>query len=129
LLLTYQPPTGAYLTNWLSHPTPPDFLVCPAGPSAAPLHDTARYWGYTAIYNLLDYPACSFPTGIRCSPSLHPKDPSYVPRDNEFDGYNWANYEPKAFEGAPVGLQIVGRRWECEWVLQVAGLLADVMKG
>ena len=40
---------------------PVDVILCPVGPGAAPLIDTSRYWGYTAQWNLLDYPALVFP--------------------------------------------------------------------
>ncbi len=38
-----------------------DVLLCPASPGVAPKHNTARYWGYTSQWNLLDYPAVVFP--------------------------------------------------------------------
>ena len=38
-----------------------DAILCPVGPGVAPRHDTARYWAYTSQWNLLDYPAVSFP--------------------------------------------------------------------
>ena len=40
-----------------------DVILCPVGPGVAPEIDHARYWGYTAQWNLLDYPACVFPVG------------------------------------------------------------------
>ena len=40
-----------------------DMILCPVGPGVAPEIDHARYWGYTAQWNLLDYPACIFPVG------------------------------------------------------------------
>jgi amidase len=38
-----------------------DAILCPVGPGVAPLHGTSKYWGYTSLWNLLDYPAVSFP--------------------------------------------------------------------
>ena len=38
-----------------------DVILCPVGPGAAPPLDCARYWGYTAQWNLLDYPSLIFP--------------------------------------------------------------------
>jgi amidase len=38
-----------------------DVILCPVGPGVAPKHNTARYWGYTSQWNLLDYPAVVFP--------------------------------------------------------------------
>jgi Asp-tRNA(Asn)/Glu-tRNA(Gln) amidotransferase A subunit family amidase len=118
----------SYLANWQSHGSnAPDFLVGPVGPSVAPRHDTAKYWGYTAIFNLLDYPSCTFPTGTFCDPQLHLADSSYMPRDNEFDEYNWKNYDPDLLQGAPVSLLVTGRKWDCERVLKAADFLASVI--
>ncbi|KAL8942558.1 MAG: hypothetical protein Q9216_001602 [Gyalolechia sp. 2 TL-2023] len=38
-----------------------DAILCPVGPGVAPRHNTAKYWPYTSQWNLLDYPAVSFP--------------------------------------------------------------------
>ena len=40
-----------------------DALICPVAPWVAPKHNTAKYWPYTAVWNLLDYPALAFPAG------------------------------------------------------------------
>ena len=40
-----------------------DVILCPVGPGVAPMHNSAKYWGYTSLWNLLDYPAVSFPVG------------------------------------------------------------------
>jgi len=41
-----------------------DALVCPVGPGVANRHGTSKYWPYTAVWNLLDWPALAFPMGI-----------------------------------------------------------------
>ena len=38
-----------------------DAILCPVGPGVAPRHNTSKYWSYTSQWNLLDYPALSFP--------------------------------------------------------------------
>ena len=40
-----------------------DALICPVAPAVATRHDTAKYWAYSAVWNLLDYPALAFPVG------------------------------------------------------------------
>jgi amidase len=40
-----------------------DVILCPVGPGVAPKHGTSKYWGYTAVWNLLDYPGLAFPVG------------------------------------------------------------------
>lgn len=43
--------------------------------------------GYTAQWNLLDYPALVFPTGLQCGPE-DVREEGYEPR-NEDDRYNY----------------------------------------
>ena len=38
-----------------------DVILSPTGPGVATAHNTAKYWGYTSQWNLLDYPAVVFP--------------------------------------------------------------------
>jgi amidase len=41
-----------------------DALICPVAPGVATRPGTAKYWSYTAVWNLLDYPAMAFPVGV-----------------------------------------------------------------
>lgn len=88
-----------------------DVILCPPSFGAATPHDQSRYWGYTSHWNLLDYPGVVFPV-TTVDPLKDPKDVNYVPK-NEEDKFIYEMYDPKVFEGAPVGLQIVGRR-QCD---------------
>lgn len=93
-----------------------DVILCPVGPGAAPPLDCARYWGYTTQWNLLDYPALIFPV-TKVDPTIDVIDQDYVPM-NEKDKYNhelW-NSGPEKYKGAPISLQLVGRRYEDEKV-------------
>jgi amidase len=97
-----------------------DVIICPAAPSAAPKIDTARYWGYTAQWNLLDYPAVVFPVSKVGESDDEAEEELYEPR-NEKDMYNWKLWEEhgaKGYVDAPVSLQLVGRRYEDEKVLE-----------
>lgn len=40
-----------------------DAVLCPVSPGVAAKHGTSKYWGYAAVWNLLDYPAAVFPVG------------------------------------------------------------------
>ncbi|CZT16608.1 related to vitamin D3 hydroxylase-associated protein [Ramularia collo-cygni] len=104
-----------------------DVVLCPVGPGVAPLLNTARYWNYTSQWNLLDYPALVFPTGLACGPE-DKADIEYSPR-NEQDAYNHNLYDPAKYADAPISLQLVGRRYEdekvieaLEFMLRVAGI-------
>lgn len=93
-----------------------DVIICPAFPTPAPLHGTSRYWGYTSLFNLLDYPALVFPV-TKVDPERDAKDITYTPK-NEFDSWAYEHYDPVKQVGAPVSLQIVAKRLEEEKLLQ-----------
>ena len=63
-----------------------DVILCPAGPGAAPPLDCARYWNYTSLWNLLDWPALVFPV-TTVDQDKDREDEGYMPK-NEADQYN-----------------------------------------
>lgn len=85
-----------------------DVILCPIVPGAAPPHDCARYWPYASHWNLLDHPAAIFPVTF-VDQEKDKKEEDYVPR-NADDKFNYDLYTPERYIGAPVSLQIVGRR-------------------
>ncbi|THD00157.1 hypothetical protein EYZ11_000348 [Aspergillus tanneri] len=93
-----------------------DVILCPAYPTPAPLLDTSRYWGYTSVWNLLNYPAIVFPV-TRVDVEKDAKDLTYTPR-NEFDSWCHTHYDPKKQKDAPVSLQLVAKKFEDEKVVQ-----------
>ncbi|KAF2770013.1 putative glutamyl-tRNA amidotransferase subunit A [Teratosphaeria nubilosa] len=108
-----------------------DVILTPTGPGVAPQLDTSKYWGYTAQWNLLDYPCMVFPTGLHVSAKDDPMEAGYVPR-NEKDRYNYDLYSPEAYVDAPISLQLVGRRYTdekvieaLEFILEIAGKTPD----
>lgn len=105
-----------------------DVILCPATPSAAPKIDTARYWGYTSQWNLLDYPAVVFPVSKVGDADIGPpSNEKHTPR-NPDDEYNWRLWEQFGAEGykdAPLNLQLVGRRYEDEKVLRALEVVKE----
>ncbi|KUJ09614.1 amidase [Mollisia scopiformis] len=103
-----------------------DVILCPAGPGVAPKVDTAKWWGYTSQWNLLDYPALIFPVDKVDAKKDDSKD-AYKPR-NEKDKFNWDLWEKYGAEGykdAPISLQLVGRRYEDEKVIQALEIMKE----
>lgn len=96
-----------------------DVILCPVGPGVAPPLDCSRYWGYTAQWNILDYPALVFPV-TKADPAVDTIREEYRPM-NEKDAYNHDLWQsgPEKYNGAPVSLQLVGRRYEDEKVVEV----------
>jgi len=100
-----------------------DVILCPVGPGAAPPLDHARYWGYTSQWNLLDYPALVFPVS-KVDPEIDVVEEGYEPM-NEQDGFNYKLYEPEKYRDAPVSLQLVGRRYDDEKVIEALEFIQE----
>jgi Asp-tRNA(Asn)/Glu-tRNA(Gln) amidotransferase A subunit family amidase len=104
---------------------PVDAILCPTGPGAAPPHENGKYWAYTCQWNLLDYPSLSFPV-TRVDPTVDLREEDYVPK-NEQDRFNHELYDPARYVGAPIGLQLVTRRYEDEKCLDVLEAVEEAM--
>ncbi|KAF2750226.1 amidase [Sporormia fimetaria CBS 119925] len=98
-----------------------DAVLCPVGPGVAPRHNTAKYWCYTSQWNLLDYPGVVFPV-CKVDTGLDPLEDDFEPMSGH-DADNHKLYDAAEFHGVPVGLQLVGRRFEDEKVLRIAEIL------
>jgi amidase len=67
-----------------------DVLLCPVAPYVASPHGKAKYWSYTSLWNLLDYPALSLPTSTVVSEEIDckPDRKSFMcPMDEEMWGW------------------------------------------
>ena len=128
-----------YAAKW--NETAVDAIICPAAPGVAPKHHTAKYWGYTAVWNLLDYPAAVFPVDkVDNSVDLKYERKDYM---TGMDEQEWEKCKyfpspgcwllilsdhPESSHGLPVGLQVVGRRFEDEKVLAILEHIHEVVK-
>lgn len=104
-----------------------DALLCPVGPGAAPKHNTARYWNYTSQWNLLDYPGLVFPvTTVDKDQDAWNGDEEIL---GELDQDNRKSWDPDEFHGTPVGLQLVGRRFDDEKIVGITEYLIAKVDG
>ncbi|KKY21334.1 putative general amidase [Phaeomoniella chlamydospora] len=122
-----------YLDAWLATKQvsgtgrPIDGLICPVAPFPPPPHGQYIYAGYTCVFNVLDMPSAVVPvTFVDASVDL--PDRAYIPK-NELDKAVHEMYDsPDTFKDAPVGVQIVGRRWREEEVLGVANVVDEALQ-
>ncbi|OJA12850.1 hypothetical protein AZE42_02428 [Rhizopogon vesiculosus] len=114
-----------YSDHWWSQNV--DVVLCPPFPGTASRHDTAKYWGYTAIWNLLDYPGTAFPSGFVADPTIDVYQEPLSPT-SAADEYNISLYEAAIFKGAPVSLQIVSRIFNDGLVLAAQEVIERIIK-
>ncbi|KAE8156430.1 amidase signature domain-containing protein [Aspergillus tamarii] len=114
-----------YLDKWnaIRSPSgkPVDVLLAPTTPHPAVPHRRLRWVGYTKIWNLLDYPAVTFPVD-EVKAVIDGVQNKYQPR-NELDAWNWDLYDVKAMEGHPINVQVIGKKLNEERVLGAANVI------
>ncbi|CUM67338.1 uncharacterized protein PRCAT00005031001 [Priceomyces carsonii] len=105
-----------------------DYILCPTYASVAAKPSTVKYWGYTSLWNILDYPNVVFPTGLKVDPKLDVVDSEYKPR-NDYEAYEYSLYtDPKDFKDAPIGLQLTGRRYFDEELVKASQVIAKIIQ-
>ncbi|EXJ77213.1 hypothetical protein A1O3_10371 [Capronia epimyces CBS 606.96] len=102
-----------------------DAIICPVSASVASVHNESRYWGYTSIWNVLDFPAVVMPVGkVEESDTWDEFPPaSLTPLTSADDSYRqlFENRQGASrYQHAPVAIQIVGRRLQEERILRIA---------
>lgn len=120
-----------YMDKWNAARSPSgkpiDVLLTPTMPHTSLPHKGCRWVGYTKIWNVLDYPAVTFPVDkVRPDKDVLPETP-YEPR-NELDAWNWSKYDVNKMAGHPVNLQVVARKLEEEKALGAATLIEKIWR-
>lgn len=106
-----------------------DAVLCPAAPTLAPPHDTTRWWGYTSYWNLLDLPGVVFPSGepVDAAAWDRSKEAALPAPRNPVEEFVRGQWRPETYDGAPVALQLVGRRLHEEKVLAILNVIEDAV--
>ncbi|CRG84584.1 hypothetical protein PISL3812_01849 [Talaromyces islandicus] len=103
-----------------------DVVLGPAFVGPACAHDTAFYWTYTSLYNFVDYPGVVFPTPIQTKPGEQ-YDPGYAPLSDACRHVKEL-WESSNFEGSPIDLQLVARKYHDNELFAALSLLRDILK-
>ncbi|KAG6997797.1 mycophenolic acid synthesis protein B [Physcia stellaris] len=103
-----------------------DAVLMPVAPHAAVIPGKFYHTAYTESINLMDFSAAVFPV-TKADKTIDEFNTDYQPL-NEQDRKNWEAYDPEIYDGAPVGLQIVCRKWEEEKVWAIAKIIDNGLK-
>ena len=121
---------AAVCKEWIDkfNSTGVDGLIVPTAPYIAAKHGGQTHVGYTGLFNLLDYSAANFPSGV-----VGDREKDVYPKDlaealNPLDEATRKAYDAEEIHGLPVGLQIVGRRVEEEKVLGMVKRVLEAVK-
>lgn len=95
-----------------------DAIVAPITPTAAIRHNQFKYYGYATVFNMLDLTSITVPVTF-ADKALDKKKEGYRAM-NEMDAAVQDEYDPEAYHGAPVAVQVIGRRLSEERTLAIA---------
>ncbi|KAH6625931.1 amidase signature domain-containing protein [Boeremia exigua] len=101
-----------------------DAIIALITPTAAIRHDQFRYYGYASVINLLDFTSVVVPVTF-ANKNVDVKDENFKQLTN-MDGVMQAEYDLDVYHGAPVAVQIIGRRLSKEKVLMIAAEIIRV---
>jgi amidase len=111
-----------YLAKWRAfeaeHGCVLDCIIAPISPTAAIRHNQFKYYGYASAINLLDFTSVVVPVTFADKAKDIKKD-KYEPL-NEMDAAVQAEYDADAYHGAPVAVQVIGKRLSEEKTLAIA---------
>lgn len=100
-----------------------DAIICPASATVASVHGESRYWGYTSVWNALDYSAAAIPCRkVLASDTVDNSAPRLASQNktaNDWFQDLYALQGPERYVNAPVGVQVVCRRFQEERLLQI----------
>ncbi|KAG5294430.1 amidase [Histoplasma ohiense] len=105
---------------------PVDGFFCPVAPFPAAQRGKANYAGYTVFVNLLDYGSIVIPVTI-ADKTVDTVDPRYDPL-NDMDKAIHDEYDAEIYDGAHVGLQLVGRRFQEERLIALAEYVGHAVR-
>ncbi|CAI5760247.1 unnamed protein product [Candida verbasci] len=104
-----------------------DFILSPTYNNVAPHSEEIYNWSYTGLYNILDFPTLVFQSGVFQDPNVDrwtEEDLKYEYR-SDLEKLENENYKPDEFIGAPVGLQLTGRRYFDEEIVAAGKTIVD----
>ncbi|KAI2148884.1 hypothetical protein LOZ07_006775 [Ophidiomyces ophidiicola] len=104
-----------------------DGVIWPVAPYAAARRDGCYYVGYTSIVNVLDYSAMAIPV-TTADAALDARGDGFAPY-TDAHGVVHDLYDPQLYDGTPVGLQLVGRRFHEEKLIVLAEYISEVLRG
>ncbi|KAJ4267671.1 hypothetical protein NW762_003785 [Fusarium torreyae] len=113
-----------YLDRW--NKAGIDAIVCPTTPWSTTKHTGLRHVAYTGVFNVVDYSAVSFATGMNVDKDVDILGSSYEPLSPLCKSIN-EEYDAELVHGLPISLQIVARRLEEEKVLAMAKVVHETL--
>lgn len=106
-----------------------DFILSPPYNNVAPKPEEIYNWSYTTLFNILDLPTLVFQTGMFQDPAIDKWDDSFKDYEfrSELEELELSAYDPEEFKGAPIGLQLSGKRYHDEEVVAAGKTINSIL--
>lgn len=105
---------------------PVDAIISPLAPYTAAMPGFYTYYGYSTWVNVLDYTSVTVPI-THVDKNVDKKLENFKPIDG-VDQKTQDTYDPEIYDGAPVSIQLVGRRLQEEKMLALAKYVGDAVQ-
>ncbi|KAI1114852.1 amidase [Nemania sp. NC0429] len=106
-----------YLDRWKQAGI--DAILAPVTPFSSVEHGKFKHVGYTGVYNVLDYAAMAFPSGLTVDRAIDVL-PGDAPQPlSDVDRVIRSEYNAEAVHGMPINLQLVSQRLEEEKCIEM----------
>ncbi|RDW72330.1 uncharacterized protein DSM5745_07502 [Aspergillus mulundensis] len=109
-----------------SEDRPIDALLWVTAPHTAVPFDKYTYLGFTGLFNLIDWPAMALPLGMFADKNIDEKVD--IAPFNALDAEIHDIYDEDSFDGLPLSVQLIGRRFEDEKLLAVSEVVHGIIK-
>ncbi|KAH6864999.1 amidase signature domain-containing protein [Alternaria rosae] len=103
-----------------------DGVIMPIAPHTAAPEGSFKYYAYSAVPSVLDYTTGVVPVTF-ADQYLDYGPFRYIPMSDK-DRVNWNLYDKELFDGAPVGVQVMGQRLQEEKVLAMMSAVNDSLQ-
>ncbi|KAH3682427.1 hypothetical protein WICPIJ_006613 [Wickerhamomyces pijperi] len=91
-----------------------DFIISPNSPNVADIPNNLRYWGYTSIYNMIDFPSIVFRTGLTYDVEKDVNGPV---------GVEGLVFNKEDYVNAPICLQVASVKYQEEKLVEMVKIL------
>ncbi|CAH0027283.1 unnamed protein product [Clonostachys rhizophaga] len=103
-----------------------DAIIAPITPTAAVRHNQFKYYGYATAINVLDFTSVVVPVTF-ADKNIDTANGQFKPL-NDMDALVQSEYDAEQYHGAPVAVQIIGRRLTEERILAIAEEVGKLLK-
>ncbi|KAI0406649.1 amidase [Xylaria palmicola] len=114
-----------YLDRWKAAGI--DAVLAPVTPFSSVENGKFKHVGYTGVYNVLDYAAMAFPTGMTADRTIDVLQDDAPEPLSDLDRVIQSEYNAEAVHGMPINLQLVAQRLEEEKCIEMCKVIINAL--